>query len=325
MSKIILVSTGGTIASRHDKARGHVAAAASGGELLSHLHDRLTGIGVEVDEFCNVGSFNIDLELAFRLARRIDQHLSNAEVAGVAVTHGTDTMEESAFLADLVVTSDKPVVFTGAQRNADEADTDGPRNLAGAVRLAASGLRGLGAVILFDEVFHAARDVTKTHAYRVGAFTSMEHGKLGAVDGERIVLDRRPARRVTIETERVEPRIDLVKLVMGSDERFIRCAMEGGAKGIVLEAFGRGNGTLAVVAAVREAVTAGIPVLVTSRCPQGRVRPIYGNGGGKDLEEAGAIFAGDLAGVKARVLLSALLGAGATRERIAETVAEIAG
>jgi L-asparaginase len=167
--------------------------------------------------------------------------------------------------------------------------------------------------------------VTKTHAYRVGAFTSMEHGKLGEVDGDEIVLHRRPARRLRIETQQVEPRVDLVKLVMGSDERFIRCAVESGARGIVLEAFGRGNATLAVVAAAREVVAAGIPVLVATRCPQGRVRPIYGKGGGKDLEEAGAIFAGDLSGIKARVLLSALLGAGATRESIAETVAEISG
>jgi L-asparaginase len=115
--KVFLVSTGGTIASRHDKARGHVAAAASGGELMELLHDPLRGIEVDVDEFCNVGSFNIDLELAFQLARRIDRHLSNEDVAGVVVTHGTDTMEESSFLADLVVRSDKPVVFTGAQRS----------------------------------------------------------------------------------------------------------------------------------------------------------------------------------------------------------------
>jgi L-asparaginase len=325
MRKVVLVSTGGTIASRMDKAQGYVAATASGAELIGLLHEPLSGIEVEIDEFCNIGSFNIDLALSFDLALRIGKHLARQDVSGVVVTHGTDTMEESAFLADLVVGSEKPFVFTGAQRNADEQDTDGPRNLADAIRIAASELQGLGAVVLFDQEFHAARDVTKIHAYRIGAFDSMEHGKLGEIDGERIILHRRPVLRAAFRADRVEPAVDLIKLVMGSDARFIRCAVQSGAKGLVIEGFGRGNATLAVVEGVREAIAAGVPVLVSSRCPQGRVRPIYGNGGGKDLAAAGAIFAGDLSGVKARVLLSVLLGAGMTHERIAATIAELAG
>lgn len=324
MAKVVLISTGGTIASRMDPTHGYVSATASGDELVKLLYDPLPGIAVEIDDFCNIGSFNIDLELAFRLARRIERHLARPDVTGVAVTHGTDTMEESAFLTDLIVASDKPIVFTGAQRNADEPDTDGPRNLAGAIRLA-SGLHGLGAVILFDEDVHAARDATKMHTCRTDTFTSMEHGKLGEIDGERIVLHRRPVLRATIPTERIEPAVDLIKLVIGSDDRFIRCALQSSAKGIVVEGFGRGNATLAVVEGVRQAVAAGLPVVIASRCPQGRVKPIYGNGGGKDLAVAGAIFAGDLAGVKARVLLAVLLGAGLARKAIAERIAELAG
>lgn len=308
-----------------DAARGYVSATASGRELVGLLHDKLPGITIEIDEFCTIASFNLDLKLAFGLAQRIAQHLSRTEVDGVVVTHGTDTMEESAFLADLVVATDKPVVFTGAQRNADEPDTDGPRNLAGAIRLAASGMRGLGAVILFDQEFHAARDATKTHAYRAGTFTSMEHGKLGEIDGDCIIVHRRPVLRATIPTGRIEPAVDLVKLVMGADARFIRCSVQSGARGIVIEGFGRGNATLAVVEGVREAITAGVSVVVATRCPEGRVKPIYGNGGGSDLAVAGAIFAGDLAGVKARVLLSVLLGAGLERDTVAERFAELAG
>jgi L-asparaginase len=153
----------------------------------------------------------------------------------------------------------------------------------------------------------------------------MEHGKLGEIDGESIVLHRRPVLRSLIRTERIEPMVDLVKLVMGSDARFIRCALQSGAKAIVVEAFGRGNGTLAVVEGARKAVAAGLPVVVASRCPQGRAKPIYGKGGGKDLAQAGAIFAGDLTGVKVRVLLAVLLGAGAPPEALAERIAAVAG
>jgi L-asparaginase len=326
MQNVVLVTTGGTIASRRDAARGYVAASASGRELLGLLPAPPPDISVEIDEFCNIGSFNMDVEAAFRLAQRISTHLARPEVAGVAVTHGTDTMEESAFLADLLVASDKPCVFTGAQRNADEPDSDGPRNLAQALQLAASGLHGLGAVILFDQEFHAARDATKTHAYRIGTFASMEHGKLGEIDGERISLHRYPRLRTTIRTERIEPAVDLVKLAMGADARFVRCAMQSGARGIVLEAFGRGNVTHAVLEGVAEAIAAGIIVVIASRCPQGRTQPIYGGGGGgQDLLQAGALFAGDLSGVKARILLAVLLGSGASREAIAATFDQLGG
>lgn len=315
MSKIVLVTTGGTVASRHDPKSGHTAASVDGDSLRQSLHDPLAGVDLVVDEFCNVGSFAIDLPLAFGLAKRVERHLADPGTTGVVVTHGTDTMEESAYLADLLVASDKPVVFTGAQRAADASDPDGPRNIADAVRIAASpAVIGLGAMIAFEQEFHAARDVTKTHTSRVDTFASGEHGKLGEIDGGRVSVHRRPVLRKSFVTERIESRVDLVKLVMGSDGRFLRFAADSGAKGVVVEGFGRGNATPAAAKAVAEIIAADIPVIITSRCPRGRVRPIYGNGGARDLERAGAIFAGDLSGPKARVLAAVLLGAGVSSE-----------
>jgi len=315
MSKIVLVTTGGTVASRHDPKSGHTAASVDGDSLRQSLRHPLEGIDLAVDEFCNVGSFAIDLPLAFGLAKRIGDHLTDPATTGVVVTHGTDTMEESAYLADLVVGSHKPVVFTGAQRAADAHDPDGPRNIADAVRIAASSaVIGLGVMIAFEQEFHAARDVTKTHTSRVDTFASGEHGKLGEIDGDRVSVHRRPVLRKTFTADQIENRIDLIKLVMGSDDRFLRFAADSGAKGIVIEGFGRGNATPAVAKAVAEIITRAIPVIVTSRSPRGRVRPIYGNGGAKDLERAGAIFAGDLSGPKARVLAAVLLGAGLSSE-----------
>jgi L-asparaginase len=315
MSKIVLVTTGGTVASRHDPKSGYTAASADGDSLRESLRDPLDGVDLAVDEFCNVNSFAFDLPLAFGLAKRVGRHLADPATAGVVVTHGTDTMEESAYLADLLVASEKPVVFTGAQRAADAPDPDGPRNIAEAVRIAASAATvGLGVMVAFEQEFHAARDVTKTHTSRVDTFASAEHGKLGEIDGGRVSVHRRPALRKTFAAERVESRVDLIKLVIGSDDRFLRFAADSGAKAIVIEGFGRGNATPAVAKAVGEIIMADIPVIVTSRCPRGRVRPIYGNGGARDLERAGAIFAGDLSGPKARVLVAVLLGSGLSTE-----------
>ena len=185
--RVVVLSTGGTIASRHDAARDVVVSVATGEELLGALGPLAPDVEVVAKQFCNVGSFLLDLETPFALARRCGGILEDGSVTGVVVTHGTDTMEESAFLADLTVTSDKPVVFTGAQRNADEPNRDGPRTLADAIRLAASPQAwGLGSLILFEGEFHAARDATKTHASRVGTFASFEHGKPGGIDAGRV-------------------------------------------------------------------------------------------------------------------------------------------
>jgi len=326
MPKISLITTGGTIASRLAADGRDVVASVSGAELRATLHDTLEGIEIRVDEFSNVGSYAIDLPLAFNLAKRIAEHLANPACDGVVVTHGTDTMEESAWMADLLVASDKPVVFTGAQRSADEPDTDGPRNIAEAIRLAASpAARELGVMIVFEQDFHAARDVTKTHASRVDTFRSGEHGKLGEVDGDRVLVHRKPLLRKAYQAECVETDVELIKMVLGASDRAIRFAAASGAKAIVLEGFGRGNAPPAVTKAVEELAAAGLPVIITSRCPEGRVRPIYGNGGGKDLERAGVIFAGDLSGIKARILASVLLGLGLGREEIRVEFALLGG
>lgn len=312
MRRVIVVATGGTIASRYSAEDGAVVSIAKGDELVTTLSSSLANIKVCTEQFSNVGSYSIDLPSAFQLARRLEALLGDDAIAGVVVTHGTDTMEESAYLSDLVIPSEKPVVFTGAQRRADDPSSDGPRNLADAVRVAADpAARGLGALIVFDQEIHAARDASKTHTSRVGAFTSAEHGKLGEIDGDEVIIQRRPIRRGVIETSRIDPCVDLIKTAMGCDDRLVRFAAESGARAIVLEAFGRGNAPPAVTEAVAQVIRRGVHVAITSRAPQGRVAPIYGRGGGADLAAAGALFAGDLSSIKTRVLLAVLLGAGA--------------
>ena len=311
MKRVLLITTGGTIASRRDAASGHVVSTVGAAGLRGTLHDPLDGIELEAEEFCNVSSFALDLPTVLGLAGRVAERLRGNDYAGVVVTHGTDTMEESAFMADLLVGSDKPVVFTGAQRPFDAPDPDGPRNIADAIRLAASDeARGLGALICFEQEFHAARDVIKSHTSRVDTFISSEHGKLGEIDGEHVVVHRRPTLRRSFAMPEAVAEVELLKLAMGTSGGFVAFAVANGASAIVIEGFGRGNAPPAVTAAAKEAIAQGVPVIMTSRCQRGRVKPVYGNGGGKTLAEAGVIFAGDLSGVKARILAAVLLGLG---------------
>jgi L-asparaginase len=207
------------------------------------------------------------------------------------------------------------VVLTGAQRAASEPDADGPANLRDAIRVAASAeARRRGALLSFAGNLHAAREVRKVHTSALDAFASPGYGPIGHVDGDVVTFRRRPERRggrgLALDPERIEIGVDLIRLYAGADARFVRTSVESGARAIVLETTGRGNANDAVVAGVRDAVAAGVAVVVCSRAVAGRVEPVYGRGGGADLADAGALFAGDLAGPKARILLQLALGAG---------------
>jgi L-asparaginase len=309
--KVVVVSTGGTIAMRPDPATGKLLPAVSGDELVAMLRWP-DGPALELDDFSRVPSFDMHGQLVLDLAERVADHCRREDVAGVVVTHGTDTMEESVYAVDRLHGSEKPVVFTGAQRAADEVDTDGPRNLRAAILAAlAADSGGRGALVAFAGEVHAAREVRKVHTSALAAFGSPGYGPLGHVDGDQVLFRRRPDRAPPLPRPGGRlPQVDLIRLHAGSDDRFLRCSLESGSRAVVLEATGRGNANERVVPGVAAAVTAGVSVVVCSRCVAGRVEPVYGRGGGKDLAEAGAQFAGDLAGPKARVLVQLALAAG---------------
>ena len=324
--KIVLLATGGTIASRYDPKLGSTVASQRADELLRMLPQVADFAEIEVHDIATIPSSQMDLQFAFGLARRIKDVLDRPEVAGVVVTHGTDTMEETCYLADLLLDSDKPAVFTGAQRAHDDPQSDGPLNLLNALRVAASpSAHGLGAMICFNATIHAARDVTKVHASAVETFQSYEHGALGEVDGAKVIIHRRPVLRRSFKVDRLEERVELFRLALGMDLRGLEAAIERSVAGLVIEGFGRGNGPSQLTELVRLATRKNIPVVITSRCPAGRVQPVYGGGGGgRDLADAGGIFAGDLKGPKARLLLMVLLSDAESGKPIAQSVAALA-
>ena len=302
--EVVVLTTGGTIASKPDPSGG-VVAAASGEELLSTVQDLEEIADVRVEDLFRIGGYLMKPENMLGVARRVRELGSDPEIAGFVVTHGTDTMEETAYLTDLLYDRDKPVVFTGAQRNAAEPDADGPRNLRDAVRVAASpASRGLGSVIMMGGSIEGAREVTKIHTTDPRAFVSPGYGPDGTVTDCGVFVFHKRTRPTNLARE-IEglPRVDLVKLTAGIDGTFLRAAREAGTAGIVIEAFGIGNANHEVLEEVRESVQGSVPVIVISRCLEGRAASIYGNGGGHDLREAGAIFGGSLSGQKARLLL----------------------
>jgi len=318
---VVVVGTGGTIASRFDPALGRTMASQGIEAIIGAAEKPRDLPRLTFENFSTIAGFNMTLAFAEGLLQRLREFVAREDVDGVVVTQGTDTMEETGFLADLLIDTAKPLIFTGAQLAHDHPQSDGPRNVIDAVRAAAAETTGgLGAMVCFNGQLHAARDVTKVHTSALEAFQSYQYGALGIVDGERVIVYRRPQLRLHLRPERLDGRVEILKAALGADGRMIEAARHAGVDGLVVEAFGRGNLSAEFGQAVARACRAGLPVVVTSRCPVGRVKPIYGGGGGggRDLEDAGAIFAGDLKGPKARLLLIAALGDPTARGRIRE-------
>lgn len=308
-----LIATGGTIAMKIDPVRGGPVPALSGADLLAAVPALAHVTRLEVRELFNLPSDHMDATHWVRLKQAVDEALTRPDITGVIVSHGTDTLEETAWFLDLAIDSDKPVVLVGAQRNASVPDFDGPRNLLNAARVCADpGARGTGVMVAMNSQIHAAREVSKTHTSDVEAFKSGDFGLLGVIDEDRVVFSRQPTRRLHLPLrEGALPRVEIVPMFAGARGDLLRAAVTLGARGIVVQALGLGNVNADVLAAVKEAVAQGVAVAIATRVPNGRVRPVYGfEGGGLSLRAAGAVFADNLSPHKARILLMlALQGA----------------
>lgn len=303
MKQVQILTTGGTIASL-PQDNGDVSATLSGQELIERL-----GIKgeIKVKSLVTLGSFALDFETLYEIAKGVTEALEDPEVEGVVITHGTDTMEETAYYLSLVAHHpEKPVILTGAQLDASHSFTDGMKNLQDAVYAASSKeLKGFGTLIVFAGFVHVARDVQKVDTSALEGFSSPGWGPVARVDGEKVIVARRVVPLISLEPTIPKP-VALVRLAIGmTGEEFRK--MTDGYSGVVIEAYGRGNAHPTIRSEVSRLVEKGIPVIITSRCLNGSVLPVYGRGGGKDLERAGAWFAGDLAGEKARILLGTML------------------
>ena len=309
------IATGGTIAMKVDPVTKGVVPAISGDDLMQTVPEAAKYATIEVNNFSAMPANYVEPKWWSRLTKAVDDALARPEVSGVVVAQGTDTMEETAFWLDLTVRSNKPVVLIGAQRNASAPDFDGPRNLLNAIRIATTpDARDKGVMVAMNHQINAARSVTKTHTSGVETFKSGDFGFLGEVWDDRIVFSRAPLRRQHIDIGPGEmPRVEILPMFGGADGSLLRYAVDQGAKGIVVQAVGMGNMNVSMFEAVKYALSKSVPVVISTRVPNGRTMPLYGfQGGGKTTFEAGAVMAGDLNPQKARLLLMLSLHQGKT-------------
>jgi len=307
-----VLSTGGTIASVYDPESGGFAPALSGEQLVHAVPGLDTLARVEVVQVANVASTNMTPALWMQVVRAAESALARPDVAGVVVTHGTDTLEETAYFLDLTLPSGKPSVLVGAQRAASEPDADGPRNLRDAVLTAvAPQSRGMGTLVVLNGEIHAAREVTKTNTLNVSTFLTPEFGALGTIEPDGVRYYRAPLRRqhVSVAPGATLGRVEIVTNYAGADGRVVRGLLDrSGLDGLVVEASGVGNLAEALFEALVEVRALGIPVVISTRVHAGRTLPLYaGRGSGISLRDIGCVFADNLPPHKARVLLLAAL------------------
>jgi L-asparaginase len=325
---VVVVATGGTIASLADPATGAVRPAVSAEDLVAGV----PGLGpVRVEEVARVNGWNVAPDTMLEVSRRAAAALEREDVAGVVVTHGTDTVEETAFLCDVTVASDKPVVFAAAMRSGSEVAADGPRNLLCAEQVArAPAARGAGAVLVLADEVHAARWARKQDSFRTSAFRSPGHGPVGTVVPGSVRITAAPRRRLLVARPRALDRpVPVVQTYTGIEEGLIEAVLDAsGAAGLVVEGTGLGNVPGSAERGIRAALARDLPVVVATRVPTGGTGAVYGGpGGGVTLRDMGAIAAGGLSAAKARLLLMLLLAAGErdVRGRFEEAVETLAG
>jgi L-asparaginase len=302
LPKVRLIATGGTIAGGVDIQSGKPRSR-SAQDLVELIPEVRTVATVEYEDYCRIGSSRMTPELQSGLSEKVNEVLAIEDVSGVVVTHGTDSLEESAFFLELTVNSEKPVVFAAAQRPPTRSDTDGPRNLLNAIRIAGSErARGRGVMVTLNDEIHSGKYVRKTHTISLESFKSGQKGMIGYVDNGQVLFFTRPEPRIVFPPDKIDSKVDLIKLVAGSDAKFVEAAIEKGSSGLIVEAFGRGNIPPAVFDALLRARERGLMVVIASRCFEGRV-VIPG-----EWRAKGLVCAQDLDSLKARILLMICLG-----------------
>lgn len=317
---IQLITTGGTIASTPDES-GDVTASLSGKDLLQRL-----GINehLKIKNAVTLGSYAFNYSTLHEIALHVIDALNDENVSGIVITHGTDTMEETIFYLSLVLEKmNKPVILTGAQIDPSFTYTDGTKNLQEAIIAAkTSYLKEFGPLIVFGGFIYHATDVTKVDTHLLQGFDAPNVGPIGRIDVDEVVIYSKVQKlNVNLKPKIPLPTL-LIRLGIGMTGAEIEQIVSK-YQGIVIEGFGRGNAHPSITPVVKKLVETRIPVLITSRCFRGAVKPVYGKGGGQDLEKVGSLFAGNLSGVKARILLGLALANNFSLDELKKAIYEI--
>ena len=319
MKKIAIIFNGGTISMKIDEKIKAAVPSLSAEEIMSMIPGVEEYAEIEAYTFSSMPSPHMTLETMLKLSKFTTELVEREDIDGVVITHGTDTLEETAYLLDLTVRTKKPVVVTGAMRSGSELGYDGPFNLATSICTAISDEAvGRGVLVCFNGELNSASEVTKANSMVLNAFRTPNFGPIGIVDNDNVIFYRDANHLEKYDVSEIKKQVALIKCVVDMDSSYIDYLIEKGCGGIVIEALGRGNVPPKMVDGIKKATELNIPVVVVSRCFEGRVFESYGyEGGGKQLKDLGVIFGDTLPGQKARIKLILAINSGMNIHEVA--------
>ncbi len=293
-----------------DKKTGGAVPRFSGEELLEKIPKAKKLASISCFDYGKYPGPHVTPEIMLDLSTKIKKKIKDNNFDGVIVTHGTDTLEETAYLLDLTTNTKIPIVVTGSMKNSSDPDWDGPKNLTDSMQVCLTdNSKGMGVLVCLNGEVNAASEVTKIFSDELGTFQSLDFGALGFVQNEKVIYNRLPQRLETLQTKKINTNVDLLTVYAGMDEKFFKFSADRKAEGLVIEALGIGNVTPKSFEGIKYVVDKGIPVVLVSRCPAGETDYIYSYpGAGKHLHKLGVIFAEFLNGPKARIKLMLALG-----------------
>ncbi|ADH99656.1 asparaginase [Salisediminibacterium selenitireducens] len=309
MKEVLVISTGGTIASKENES-GRLEAGAYSGEELAEKIGLPSTIKVTIRSVLQKPSSHITFHDLDDIRTIIEE--SESKISGFVITHGTDTLEESAYYLDITTEESRPVVLTGSQRSPDDLGSDAFINLRHAIHAAASAdMHETGVTVVFNERIFAARYVKKEHASNIQGFNAFGFGYLGIIDHDQVQVFQKPVRHETFQVSEKQVQVELIKSAMQSSTLLIDACNNNEVDGLIVEGYGRGQVDPALVDGIKEALSNQIPVVITTSSEEGAVYPVYDyQGSAYHLFAEGALLGGDYDAKKARIRLICALRSG---------------
>ena len=311
--KILVLHTGGTISMQAD-ASGAVVT--SSDNPMNHVSNPLEGIQVHTLDFFNLPSPHIKPKHMLALYQKIKEEAANYD--GVVITHGTDTLEETAYFLDTMEVPHMPIVLTGAMRSSNELGSDGVYNYLSALRVASDDRAAdKGVLVVMNDEIHAAKYVTKTHTTNVSTFQTPTHGPLGLIMKHEILYFKTAEPRVRFDLDHIQGLVPIISAYAGMTDELIDMLDLEQLDGLIIQAFGAGNIPKETAQKLESLLQRGIPVALVSRCFNGIAEPVYAyQGGGVQLQKSGVFFVKELNAQKARLKLLIALNAGLTGQAL---------
>ena len=311
--KILVLHTGGTISMQADDSGAVVT---SQDNPMNHVSNQLEGVEVHALDFFNLPSPHIKPKHMLALYQKIKEEADHYD--GFVITHGTDTLEETAYFLDTMEVPHKPIVLTGAMRSSNELGSDGVYNYLSALRVASDDKAAdKGVLVVMNDEIHAAKYVTKTHTTNVSTFQTPTHGPLGLIMKQEILYFKTAEPRIRFDLDRIQGLIPIIPVYAGMTEELLNLLPVDQLDGLIIQAFGAGNVPKETSQKLNALIQEGLPIALVSRCFNGIAEPVYAyEGGGVCLQKAGVFFVKELNAQKARLKLLIAINAGLTGDEL---------